>query len=157
MKFLATCPPGREGDAMLELEWALNAKVKRTRWGGVLIGETPLGKQEAIERIKTFETFALQRFIPIDYVVPLEELENKIEEIAKTIPRGKFAVRAKVRGAKVGEKELERKLGSIIKKITENPVDLENPDVIVFVNVLKNKALISILRPGEIVKKKVED
>ncbi|AFK21788.1 THUMP domain-containing protein [Pyrococcus sp. ST04] len=157
MKFLATCPPGREGDASLELEWALKAKVKRTRWGGVLIGESPINRNEALKKIREFETFALQKFIPLDYLVPLEELERKIEEIARELPKGSFAVRVKVRGAKIGEKTLEKKLGGIIKRVTNNPVNLEEPEIIVLINVLGKKAGITIARKDEIVKKEPDD
>ncbi|MFA4641342.1 THUMP domain-containing protein [Pyrococcus kukulkanii] len=156
MKFIATCPPGREGDAMLELEWAINARVKRTKWGGVLLGETNLERDEAVRKVREFETFALQSFIPIDELVDLEDLEEKVGEIR--LPPGKsFAVRVKVRGAKVGEKSLERKLGGIIKAVSGNPVNLERPDIIIMVNVLGKKAGISVLRPEEIVKKEARD
>ncbi|ASJ15786.1 RNA-binding protein [Thermococcus chitonophagus] len=156
MKFIATCLPGREGDAMLELEWAINARVRRTKWGGVLLGETNLGRDEAIKRVREFETFALQSFIPIDDIVDLENLEEKVKGIK--LPPGKsFAVRVKVRGAKVGEKSLEKRLGGIIKAVNGNPVNLEEPDVIIMVNVLGKKAGISVLRPEEIVKKEARD
>ncbi|AEH25155.1 THUMP domain-containing protein [Pyrococcus yayanosii] len=156
MLFLATCPPGREGDAALELEWALNAKVRRMRWRGVLMGETSLPREEAIERIKGFETFALQSFIPIDKFVSFDELEDRIREIK--LPPGKsFAVRVKVRGAKIGEKFLERRLGGIIKAANGNPVNLERPDIIVMINVLEKRVGISVLRPEEIIRKEARD
>ncbi|CAB49014.1 THUMP domain-containing protein [Pyrococcus abyssi] len=157
MKFIATCPPGREGDAILELEWGIGAKVKRTKWRGVLVGETELEKEEAIRKLKSFETFALQRFIPIDSLIPLERLEEEIKRLCSKIPMGKsFAVRAKVRGAKIGEKKLETEIGGLIKRITGNPVNLGNPDIIVTIEVLGNKAGIGILKPQEILKFEVK-
>ncbi|AEC51539.1 hypothetical protein PNA2_0624 [Pyrococcus sp. NA2] len=153
MKFIATCPPGREGDAILELEWSINAKVRRTKWRGVLVGETDLPKEDAIKRLRSFETFALQRLIPLDSIVDLEKLEEEVKDLCQKIPRGKkFAVRAKVRGSKIGEKKIEREIGGIIKRITGNPVDLENPEVIVVIEILGKKAGIGVLEPGELLK-----
>ncbi|BAA29153.1 THUMP domain-containing protein [Pyrococcus horikoshii] len=157
MKFIATCPPGREGEAILELEWGIEAKVRRTRWGGVLIGETELNKEEVFKRLQSFETFALQKIIPIDLFIPLEKLNDVIGEIATKIPKGKsFAVRAKVRGAKIGEKSLEIEIGGLIKRITGNPVNLENPEYLLIIEVLGKKAGVALIKPDDIIKLEVK-
>ncbi|WP_010479508.1 THUMP domain-containing protein [Thermococcus zilligii] len=157
---IVTCPPGREGDAILELEWALGkVHVRGTDWGGVLIAETPLGKDEAIKRLLSFETQALQRVTPLDYLLPagIEEMEEKAVELMKG-KTGTFAVRAKVRGnKKLGEKEIERALGSRIVKELDLRVDLSRPDWVVAVEVIGKKAGLGVLRGDEILKFEVKD
>ncbi|ASJ01566.1 THUMP domain-containing protein [Thermococcus gorgonarius] len=155
-----TCPPGREGDGILELEWALGkVHAKGTDWRGVLIAETPLSKDEAIKRLLSFETQALQRVIPLDCLLParLEEIEKKAIELMEG-KTGTFAVRAKVRGnKKLGEKEIERIVGSRIVKEHGLEVNLSNPDWVVVVEVIGKKAGVGVLRKDEILKFEVKD
>ncbi|MDV3103780.1 THUMP domain-containing protein [Thermococcus waiotapuensis] len=157
---IVTCPPGREGDAILELEWALEkVHVRGTDWGGVLIAETPLSKDEVIKRLLSFETQALQRVTPLDYLLPagIEEMEEKAVELMKG-KTGTFAVRAKVRGnKKLGEKEIERALGSRIVKELDLRVDLSRPDWVVAVEVIGKKAGLGVLRGDEVLKFEVKD
>ncbi|WP_456365353.1 THUMP domain-containing protein [Thermococcus sp.] len=161
MVFLvATCPPGREGDAILELEWALGGvRVKGTEWRGVLIAETPLGKDELVKRLLSFETQALQRVVPLDFLLSakLEEIEEKAVELMEG-KTGSFAVRARVRGnKKLGEKEIEVAVGSGIVGELGLKVDLSNPDWVVAVEVLGRKAGVGVLRRNEVLKFEVED
>ncbi|WP_394325301.1 hypothetical protein [Thermococcus sp. JCM 11816] len=95
-------PAGREGDAILELEWALEkVKVHGTDWRGVLLAETPLSKEEALRRLKDFETQAIQRVVPLEVLVraSFDEIADAVLNLAERI-QGSFAVRAKVRGNK---------------------------------------------------------
>ncbi len=161
MVFLvATCPPGREGDAILELEWALGrVHVRGTEWRGVLIAETPLGRDEAIKRLLSFETQALQRVTPLDHLLPakLEEIEEKAVELMEG-KTGSFAVRAKVRGnRKLREKEIERVVGSRIVEKRGLKVNLSSPDWVVVVEVLGRKAGIGVLKRDEMLRFEVED
>ncbi|WP_297487572.1 THUMP domain-containing protein [Thermococcus sp.] len=161
MVFLvATCPPGREGDAILELEWALGrVHVRGTEWRGVLVAETPLGRDEAIKSLRSFETQALQRVVPLDCLLPakLEDIEEKAVELMEG-KTGSFAVRARVRGnKKLGEKEIERAVGSRIVEERGLKVDLSNPDWVVVVEVLGRKAGVGVLKRDEVLKFEVED
>ncbi|MBP1911330.1 THUMP domain-containing protein [Thermococcus stetteri] len=160
MILLVTCPQGREGDAILELEWALEkVKVHGTDWRGVLLAETPLSKEEALQRLKGFETQAVQRVVPLDVIVraSFDEIANAVLELAEKI-KGSFAVRAKVRGnKKLSQRELEVKLGSLIVERYNLPVNLSDPDYTVVVEVLGKKAGVGVLRRGEILKFEVKD
>ncbi len=157
---VVTCPPGREGDAILELEWALEkVKVHGTDWRGVLIAETPLEKMEVINRLLSFETQALQRVTPLDYLLPakLEEIEKKAVELMEG-KTGTFAVRAKVRGnKKLREKEIERAVGSRIVEEYGLKVNLSSPDLVVVVEVIGKRAGIGVLRRDEILRFEVEE
>lgn len=157
---IVTCPPGREGDAILELEWALGkVRVRGTDWRGVLVAETPLGRDETVEKLLSFETQALQRVTPLDCILParLEEIEEKAVELMEG-KTGTFAVRAKVRGnRKLGEKEIERAVGSRIVGEYGLKVNLSSPDWVVVVEVIGKRAGIGVLRRDEVLKFEVED
>jgi len=151
MYALVTCPPGREGDAILEIEWALGrVRVHGTRWRGVLLVETPLEPAEAVRKLLNFETQAIQRFVPLDAVVPLEELtERTLGLLDVKGVRGKFAVRARVRGGRVSPKDIEVELGSrILERFPGLRVDLSSPDWIVVVEVMDNKAGVGVFEPA---------
>lgn len=152
---IVTCPPGREGDAILELEWALKkARVRGTDWRGVLLAETPLRKEEVLKRLISFETQAIQRVIPLNVFVParIEEIEKKAVELMSD-KSGTFAVRAKVRGnKKVREKEIEKRVGLAVVSAHGLKVDLTEPDWTVVVEVLGKKAGVGVLGRDEVLK-----
>ncbi|MBO8175430.1 MAG: RNA-binding protein [Thermococcus sp.] len=159
---LVTVPSGREGDASLELEWALgDVKIRRTRWRGVLIVRTNLTKEEALRILKDFETTAIFKIVPLEKFVKSKK-EEIIEEgfkLAKArIKEGEsFAVRCKRRGNWIrSSKEIEIELGAKIKEKVNAVVNLDNPEWYVWIEVLGNRTAISVIRPEEIIKKEVE-
>ncbi|AFL95329.1 RNA-binding protein containing THUMP domain [Thermococcus cleftensis] len=160
MILLVTAPQGREGDAILELEWALGkVRVRGTDWRGVLLAETPLSKEEALERLKNFETQAIQRVVPLERLVPArwEEIEKAVLGVGERID-GTFAVRAKVRGnRKLSQRELEVKLGSLLVERFGLGVNLGDPDFTVVVEVLGKKAGIGLVKRGELLRFEVSD
>jgi len=157
---IVTCPPGREGDAILELEWALDrVRVRGTDWRGLLVVESPLPKSEAIERLKRFETQAIQRVVPLDLIV--QASPESIEAAALELMRdktGTFAVRARVRGnKKLKGMELERKIGGAIVRAYGLRVNLTDPDWTLAIEVLGKKAGVGVLGRGEVLKFEVAD
>lgn len=160
MILLVTTRPGREGDAILELEWALEkVRVKGTDWRGVLLAETPLSKEEALDRLRSFETQAIQRVVPLDELVPAkpEEIEKAVLELGKRID-GTFAVRAKVRGNRgLSQRKLEVELGSLLVERYGLKVNLGEPDYLVLVEVLGKRAGIGVLRRNEVLRFEVVD
>ena len=156
---LVTAPPGREGDAILELEWALGSvRVKGTDWRGVLIAETPLSKGEALEKLRSFEIQAIQRVVPMNELVPArwEEIEEATLRLAENID-GTFAVRAKVRGNKeLSQRGLEIKLGSLIVERYNRRANLSDPDYTLVVEVLGRKAGLGLLKRDELLRFEVQ-
>ncbi|NJE43140.1 THUMP domain-containing protein [Thermococcus sp. GR6] len=157
---IVTAPQGREGDAILELEWALEkVKVKGTDWKGVLLAETPLSREEVLERLKRFETQTIQRVIPLEVLVPArrEEIEEAALKLAEKID-GTFAVRAKVRGNRtLKARELEIDLGSLIVERYGLKVDLSEPEYTLVVEVIGKKAGVGVLKPDEMLRFEVKD
>jgi tRNA acetyltransferase TAN1 len=157
---VVTCPPGREGDAILELEWALEkVRVHGTDWRGVLIAETPLSKEEILSRLRSFETQALQRVVPLEEALPADydAISDAVLELMKR-KEGTFAVRARVRGnRRLSARELEIKLGSEIVKAFGLPVNLSDPDWTVVIEVFGRKAYVGVLGRGEMLRFEVED
>lgn len=158
---VVTCPNGREGDASLELEWALgDARIKRTKWKGVLLCFTKLKKEEALKRIKEFETSAIFKVIPVDFLVESSEeviINQGFKLAAEKIHEGdSFAVRCKKRGGRIkSEKEIERELGARIKEGLNATVNLSNPKWLVVIEILDKKTGIGVLKAGEVLKKEV--
>jgi tRNA acetyltransferase TAN1 len=157
---VVTCPPGREGDAILELEWALKkVRVHGTDWRGVLIAETPLPKEEILNRLRSFETQAIQRVVPLDEALPADydTIRDTVLNLMKE-REGTFAVRARVRGNKrLSARELEIKLGSDIVEAFDLPVNLDDPDWTVVVEVFGKRAYVGVLRRGEMLKFEVKE
>ncbi|NJE46186.1 RNA-binding protein [Thermococcus sp. GR7] len=157
---IVTAPQGREGDAILELEWALEkVKVKGTDWKGVLLAETPLSREEVLERLKRFETQTIQRVIPLELLVParMEKIEEAALKLAEKID-GTFAVRAKVRGNRtLKARELEIDLGSLIVERYGLKVDLSEPEYTLVVEVIGKKAGVGVLKPDEMLRFEVKD
>jgi len=159
---LVTVPSGREGDASLELEWALgDVKIRRTRWRGVLIVKTNLKKEEALRILKDFETTAIFKIVPLEKFVRSKKgdiIEEGFKLSKARIKEGEsFAVRCKRRGNWIrSSKEIEIELGAKIKENLNAVVNLDNPNWYVWIEVLGNKTAISVIRPEEIIKKEVE-
>lgn len=102
------------------------------------------------------------RVIPIDYVVNpfLSEVEEVVKELAPKIPENS-TFRLTIEGHLYGESEGKRlrlhTMDSIkaLAKHIDRPVNLDNPDWILYVKVVKymrgrRKAGISLLRPEEL-------
>ena len=53
--------------------------------------------------------------------------------------------------------EIERDIGAQIVAAMGNPVDLENPDKVVFIEIIDKKAGIAVLSESEIVEKEIID
>ena len=159
---LVTVPSGREGDASLELEWALGSvKIRRTRWRGVLIVRTDLTKEDALRILKDFETTAIFKIVPLEKWVRSRKediIEGGFKLANGRIKEGEsFAVRCKRRGNWIqSSKEIEVELGAKIKEGLNAKVNLDNPDWYVWIEVLGNKTAISVIKPEEIIKKEVE-
>lgn len=162
MYFLVTSPLYRQFDAMWELEWAFgeDAKIKRTKYPGVILVTVPMEREAAIDTIRAYETTAVHRAIPLEEMLPTDKeriIERGFELAREHIEKGEaFSVRCKRRGNRVASsKEIERELGARIVDELGGVVNLDYPQKIVKVEILGNRTGISVITPDEIIDKDV--
>ena len=159
MYFVVTTPVNRQYDGMWEVQWAVETcKVIKTRYKGLFLIDADA---DALQKIRDYETTAVYRVIPLDAVVKadLSEIVKKILDVAqeKLKKDETFAVRCRRRGFHISSKEIENKVGSTIVEAFENPVNLDEPEKVVLIEIIDRKAGISVIRPDEILRKDVID
>ncbi len=157
MHFMVTTPVNRQYDGMWEIQWAVGeCKVIRTRYKGLFLIEAD---RNALEKVKSYETTAIHKVIPLDTMVAahLPEITEEVVNIAlEKLKKGEsFAVRCRRRGFPISSKEIEREIGASITKTFKNPVDLSNPDKTIIIEIIDEKAGIAILTQSDIVKEEV--
>ncbi|RKX49499.1 MAG: hypothetical protein DRP38_02765, partial [Thermotogae bacterium] len=113
-------------------------------YSGLVFVET---NDEVAEK-KFFEIPEIERVIPVlfEVLAKLEEIVNVAEEIAKYIKDGEsFAVKTKRRGKhEFSSVDVNVALGGKIKELTNAEVDLAFPDKTVLVEIIGDRAYISI-------------
>ena len=159
---LVSCPRGREHDACSELWFLLGqvgderAEVDTTAVKGLIRARTSLDPFEAVRRLRALlaerpEDFrVIQRVIPVEVVVrtDLEEIARAARELAlaKIGPGEKFRITVEKRHTKLSTMDIIRASAEGI----DRPVDLENPDKIVLIEVVGGLTGVSVIRPGDI-------
>jgi len=131
-------------------------RARKSPFSGLVkawVGEKREAVRVLAETLETEPWFndVIKRAVPIDRVVPTEAkaIVLAAREIASLSPPGpadKFRVRVRKRGAHIDRMELIRSLAEIF----DNPVDLENPDFEVRIEVVRGETGVSIIRRGEI-------
>ncbi len=157
MFYVVTTPVNRQYDGMWEIQWAVeNCRVIKTRYRGLFLIEAD---EKALQKIRDYETTAICKVIPLDTVVSAQLpqiVKGSIDTAQEKLNQGEsFAVRCNRRGFHIPSNEIEREIGSRIVEILKNPVDLNNPDKIVLIEIIDQKAGISVLKDSEILKKEV--
>jgi len=151
MKFIVKTQRGMESVAANYIKDSLpDARVWASPMGyyGLVIVETD--EEKAAEKI--LEIPEVERLIPVIVEVPAE-LEKIVESAEKLAPMIKesetFAVKTKRRG-KHGftSMDVNRELGARIRELTNADVNLSWPDKVVQVEIIGDKAYISVV-PGE--------
>lgn len=155
MHLLITTPTGFEKQAIEEIERISEGKikVKTTFFKGVLLGSTTL-KREEIKEIFSKETSFIRKILPVDKITKAEEKEF-IEFFSNyDVKNKRFAVRCKRRGEhSFTSKDIEIKVGKALKE-KGGIVDLENPEILFIIEIIQNKACLTIISPREIIVKK---
>jgi len=155
-KLLATCATGKEEQAEVELLDALlrrdrTAEVVRPGFPGVLLVRSSLQPDEAYQLVRSMEMAYVRSVVPLHAVVPARP--DAIREACLRLARGvlgpgvRFAVRCRRRGRAIRSgHELEVAVGAALREATGAQVDLEEPDVVVRIEVVGEIAGISIQR-----------
>jgi len=160
-RLLATCLPGKEEKAELELLDALllggarDIRVRRTCYPGVLLVEAPLPPEQAYEAVRAMQMAYVRSVTPLQAVVRAElqaVVEASVDLALKSGlgPGLRFAVRCRRRGKALSSStEVERAVGKALVEATGADVDLEEPDLIVRIEVIDDLAGICILRADD--------
>jgi tRNA acetyltransferase TAN1 len=164
MFFLVTTPIYRQHDAMWELEWALgeDARIKKTKYPGVLLARTDMPRSEAIAAIRDYESTAIFKAIPLDVLITVadkEELFERAMEREGILEGETFAVRCRRRGTRMVEssRDIECELGARIVDEIGASVNLDYPEKTLRVEIMGNRAGISVLAPDDTVTKEVAE
>lgn len=152
-----TVASGFEKDAISELHRALGCDRVwcRTAFKGVVIVTTFIDGREAAKAIEGCDTRFVARIMPVDRVVraELQSIVDAARRIGGIGVKDAFAVRCRRRGSHdFSSRDVERSVGSAIDR---GHVDLEDPEKVINVEILFNRAYVSVLRRGESVEKKI--
>jgi len=151
MHLLVTCPSGFEPEAKRELEEILGRNtVSMTYFRGLLRVDTAL--QDALARLREEDTSYISSVVPIQGIVQAGIGELK-EFFKDTVPKGSFSVRCKRRGShSFSSKDVEVEIGNMVTKKGAK-VDLDRPETILWVDIIQDRAHLSVIPPGDIIKK----
>lgn len=151
MQLLVTCPSGFEVEAKRELEGLLGGgTVRMTYFRGVLRVNTK--QDDAIEILREKDTSYISKAVPVQGTAHAD-IESIKEFFKDTKIEGTFAARCKRRGSHdFSSKDVEIAVGNTITG-NDARVDLEDPKTILWVDIIQEKAHLSVLSPGDIVKK----
>jgi tRNA acetyltransferase TAN1 len=160
--FLLTTARGAEDSGGSELYMLLTefgdskSKITRTGVSGVLLVETELAHQEVIEMLKKMMEFepwrarSMLRLIPLEKIVDidLEIIKEAVKPLMEKIgPEESFRITVEKRHSDLSRAELIEAVAST----TSRKVDLENPDWVVLVEVIRDTVGLSVVRPSQII------
>lgn len=154
---LITFDPVHEESAKLEIDAAVKETGKKAEIVKTEDGLAELNTENARELIKALKTVDKGKFNYTFYWWPVDEwCKSKIEDMQKCIKKIQEGIKAdekwKMDLAKRKEKQEYPK--DLIIKLTDAvdkpKVDLKNPDKIIKVEIIGDKAAISLLAPEEI-------
>ncbi|MGV7226384.1 MAG: THUMP domain-containing protein [Nitrosopumilus sp.] len=161
MNLIITCPRHLEPETESELTDILeefgdpDVKITISNMSGILTAETKLDPIEVVRKIKEMlldEPWSIRyckRIIPIQKVIEptIEEIEESIQELSNQISDEEtYRILIEKRNSDLSSKEIITKIADKIK----NKVSLEFPDKIILIEILGNKAGISILKKSDI-------
>ena len=161
MNLIITCARHLESDTRDELKGFFQEfgdcepKITITDMSGILVADTKLEPVDTVRRIKEKlldEPWSVRyclRIIPIQMQTEskIENIVGKVSELGKQINENEtYRVSIEKRNSDISSYELITKIADKFK----NKVSLEYPDKIILVEILENKAGISVLKKSDI-------
>jgi tRNA acetyltransferase TAN1 len=132
-----------------------NPEITRTDMSGILTAKTELDPFEVIKKIRekiVDEPWSIRyclRIIPIEQVVEtnLEEISSKVISLMKKVnEKDTYRITIEKRNSEISSTEIISKIADNI----QNKVSLEEPDWIALIEILGNKAGVSVLKSDDI-------
>ncbi|MCD6408781.1 MAG: THUMP domain-containing protein [Candidatus Verstraetearchaeota archaeon] len=161
---LVTCPAGKERRAFIEVldcilpyDSSAHVEISNT-FRGVLLLKTALNSMEAARILFECPTSVICRVVPLVKFVPskVEDVVEAAKELLANSPKfSSFAVKCIRRGrAFSSSAALSSLLGKVIAEAFNMKVDLTNPEVFLWIEVLGGHTGLSLLTPGQIYRKR---
>lgn len=161
MNLIVTCARHQELDAQEELSKFLNEfgdsepSITITEMSGILVADTKLDPIKIVREIKEKlldEPWSVRyclRIIPIqeESQSDIEKIEDAISKLSEKIQKDEsYRILIEKRNSDISSQELITKVAKRFK----NKVSLEYPDKIILIEILGNKAGVSILEKSDI-------
>lgn len=161
MNLIVTCARHQELDAQEELSKFLNEfgdsepSITITEMSGILVADTKLDPIKTVREIKEKlldEPWSVRyclRIIPIqeESQSDIEKIEDAISKLSEKIQKDEsYRILIEKRNSDISSQELITKVAKRFK----NKVSLEYPDKIILIEILGNKAGVSILEKSDI-------
>jgi len=161
LNLIITCARHLEPETSDELRAILtqhgdeNPEITRTSMSGILIAKTELDPFEVIRKIRekiVDEPWSIRyclRIIPIEQVTEtdLEEISSKVISLMKKVnEKDSYRITIEKRNSEISSTEIISKIADNI----QNKVSLEKPDWIALIEILGNKAGVSVLKSDDI-------
>ena len=157
MNIIVTCPRNAEPDAIQEMMSITDNEINLQRTGisGILTGTIPTDPIELshdMQRMVLDEPWSVRyvrRVIPIQGVVrtDMDDIQDVIRQMKDRIPKeAQWRVSIKKRNSGISSQEIISRIAEIIP----NKVSLEEPDVIVQVEILGGITGVAVVSPGDI-------
>jgi tRNA acetyltransferase TAN1 len=151
---LVTVVFGKEEAAKLEVLDCIyasdpNAHFLEHKYGGLLILETEIASDAAAEAIKKWPTSQVFKVMPVDSIVKAE-IGAIVGEVLRLAPqsRSRVSVVCQRRGRAIASShDLEVVVGSELKS-RGHIIDLENPQLVVRIDIIGERATISVRPPA---------
>jgi tRNA acetyltransferase TAN1 len=151
---LVTVVFGKEEAAKLEVLdciYALdpNAHFLEHKYGGLLILETEIASDAAAEAIERYPTSQVFKVMPVDSAVKAE-VGAIVCEVLRLVPQSQSSVSVvcQRRGRAIASShDLEVEVGSELKS-RGHIIDLENPQLVVRIDIIGERATISVRPPA---------
>ncbi len=161
MNLIVTCARHLEPETSDELSSILgqfgdeNPQITKTSMSGVLTAKTELDPLEVIRKIRekiADEPWSIRyclRIIPIEQEVEanLDEISSKVISLMNKVnEKDSYRITIEKRNSEISSSELISKIADNIS----NKVSLEKPDWIALIEILGNKAGVSVLKSDDI-------
>jgi len=156
--FIATTYKGLENEAMAELLSTLavfgdvRATVSLTVVSGLLTGFTFMEAEAISKRLiqmvemDPWSIRLILRFIPVERVVAadIEDIVECVKAVSNKIGQDEsFRITIEKRHTQLKSSEIIQEVGDVVSR----RVDLDNPNWIVLIEIVRNEAGISVIRP----------
>ncbi len=131
-----------------------NPRVDRSRIKGLILAHTGFDPREAVSLLRRHMGEEPDRYRAVYRVMPImawvdtdvDEIVAEVRKQASRIGAGEsFRVTLEKRRTRLRSLEVIEPVAEVI----DNPVDLENPDWVVLVEILGNKTGVSVIKPAE--------